>query len=907
MADETLKMQARMENFISKEMDRIVADLERFKKKGTEAAQKVNKENTLLKKGMKSLKGGIGQVAAGMALGTLAADGIRKALRKVVDVTKEAIDTNVRFEKTLSRVKAILRPTAKEFNDLTSRARELGESTVFTASQVGEAFVEMGKLGQEANEIIAGSAAVLDLAALSATDMATAATTAVQTLNQFNLTAEQTEEIVDIMAKSFNTTALDMTKFTNSMKFVGAIGGSTGESVASVTAALGAMADSGIEASLAGTSLRRIMLELADSTSKASKVVTEYDANAETLAEKFQALRKANLDVTQTTDMFGLRATTAAQVLIRNADQVDRLTRSFEDADGVAKEFADTMLDNVAGATIRLESAQEELALSIGESLIPLFRGYKEGLIGIVKWLIASEKASQGAKFAFEDLKIEQSLGRVLEITLQQIIQEALLKKLIIEKGRDSNTWLTLEGLNGALIIKTKERLIELEKKLRLERGLTATKEEGLSNILELQIKKNFQNRDLKKEILSLEEAIISAQSSAARDDPRKLGTDRTEEFKKGIKGMQEQLQTLKALQLEAQRKTIKELSDKEKKAFEKAKSRFIRQQQDIQRFEKEMADENFAIAQRSADEKDDLEQQVFDAEKSLRDAKINILEDDRERELAILKAKYTDILSAVEGNEDAITILLATKKIERDALILQLDKEAADEEAKIKLGNFEKINAAAQNLGGSLINLSRQSRLQTLADERAKIENMNISEGQRKTLLEKAERANKDSARKEKGVALIMSGVNTALAVTKALSSTKPPLNFVLAALVGAAGAVQLANIASAKFQDGGIVGGNRFTGDNIPIKVNSGELVLNKPQQSELFNLANGNGATTNTNNNTSALQLTINIPGGGTVDPENTNKIVESMQSLNNTLLEASRGGYLNEFVEELKLEL
>lgn len=83
--------------------------------------------------------------------------------------------------------------------------------------------------------------------------------------------------------------------------------------------------------------------------------------------------------------------------------------------------------------------------------------------------------------------------------------------------------------------------------------------------------------------------------------------------------------------------------------------------------------------------------------------------------------------------------------------------------------------------------------------------------------------------------------------AVMMALGSFPPPLSFVMAALVGAAAAVQIAKIASApapSFETGGVVGGTSFTGDKIQANVNSGEMILTRSQQSELFRIANGTG---------------------------------------------------------------
>lgn len=99
------------------------------------------------------------------------------------------------------------------------------------------------------------------------------------------------------------------------------------------------------------------------------------------------------------------------------------------------------------------------------------------------------------------------------------------------------------------------------------------------------------------------------------------------------------------------------------------------------------------------------------------------------------------------------------------------------------------------------------------------------------------------------KAAALAVAYIDAQAAAMKALSAAPPPFNFVLAGLVGAAAAVNMAKIASAQppaFEQGGIVPGNSFTGDNVTARVNSGEMILNRSQQAELFKVANGGGAS-------------------------------------------------------------
>jgi hypothetical protein len=98
------------------------------------------------------------------------------------------------------------------------------------------------------------------------------------------------------------------------------------------------------------------------------------------------------------------------------------------------------------------------------------------------------------------------------------------------------------------------------------------------------------------------------------------------------------------------------------------------------------------------------------------------------------------------------------------------------------------------------------------------------------------------------KASSLALAGINVSEAVTKTLAYYPAPLNFALAAAVGLAGAVQLANIASQQppsYATGGLVGGGSFVGDMQKANLNTGEMVLTRAQQTRLFNdISNGGG---------------------------------------------------------------
>ena len=189
--------------------------------------------------------------------------------------TSRAISSTVRvganFQKTMSNVAAISGATGSDLAALEKNAKDLGASTAFTASQVGELQTEFAKLGFTSKEIQGVTKDTLALAAASGSDLATSAMVAGQTLRAFGLDVSETSRVTDTMAASFSRSALDMEKFSFSMQYVAPIARQVGIDVESTTAMLGTLANAGIDGSMAGTALRKILLELGNESSKVGK------------------------------------------------------------------------------------------------------------------------------------------------------------------------------------------------------------------------------------------------------------------------------------------------------------------------------------------------------------------------------------------------------------------------------------------------------------------------------------------------------------------------------------------------------------------------------------------------------------------------------------------------------------
>ncbi len=266
---------------------------------------------------------------------------------------KVAVD----FEASMAKVKAVSGATAKEFDLLAASAKELGRTTVFTASEVAGLQLEFAKLGFTAVQINDATEATLNLAQATGTDLAQAAEVAGATLGGFGLAASETGRVADVMAAAFSSSALDIENFQESMKHVAPNAKAAGVSIEEASAMLAVLSKAGIKGGIAGTALRRILQEM--------------QGTSGTLTERFAELSAQGIGLTGAMDEVGRRAGTSLLVLAEGAGEVQSLTDSYKVSEGAAKAMADVMNDTTAGAMKRMTSALEGAAIVIGDALAP--------------------------------------------------------------------------------------------------------------------------------------------------------------------------------------------------------------------------------------------------------------------------------------------------------------------------------------------------------------------------------------------------------------------------------------------------------------------------------------------------------------------------------------------------------
>lgn len=324
--------------------------------------------------------------SAAKGFGTFAAKAIGWASTAVSAVGGYVTKVGADFESAMSEVSAISGATGSELDALTQKAKEMGASTKFSASESAEAFKYMAMAGWETSDMLDGISGVMNLAAASGEDLAEVSDIVTDAITAFGLQASDSAHFADVLAAASNSANTNVAMLGGSFKYVAPVAGALGYSIEDVSVALGMMANSGIKAEMAGRSLRSMLSRLASPTKdveeafeqlglSASEALTNADGSMKPLSDTIEILRGSMSGLDEATKasvasgIAGTEAMSGLLAIVNSSDaDFEKLTESIANADGTAQRMAETMEDNLEGAITIMKSAVEGFGISLYET-----------------------------------------------------------------------------------------------------------------------------------------------------------------------------------------------------------------------------------------------------------------------------------------------------------------------------------------------------------------------------------------------------------------------------------------------------------------------------------------------------------------------------------------------------------
>lgn len=366
-------------------------------------------------------------------LANLISDGIMFAVGKLKELAADTLEVGKTFDSNMSKVSAISGATGDDLEALREKAKEMGASTQFSATETAEAFEYMGMASWKAQDMISGIGGVLNLAASSGTDLATTSDIVTDSLTALGYSASDAGHFADVMAAASTNANTNVELMGESMKYAGTLAGAMGASVEDVSIALGLMANSGVKGSQAGNALKNALVNLVKPTEQQTDamkqlgLVTEdgdsafvkSNGNMKSLGDIMEVLRstlgKTSVELTDAEGnlkdydtiiselgdseegltqaeqlknaaiLFG-KQNLSGMLAIVNASEEDynKLSDAIYNCEGTAESMAKTMQDNLGGDITALNSKLEGTKIAIYEKFEPALRAGVDALSGLL-------------------------------------------------------------------------------------------------------------------------------------------------------------------------------------------------------------------------------------------------------------------------------------------------------------------------------------------------------------------------------------------------------------------------------------------------------------------------------------------------------------------------------------------
>lgn len=694
-----------------------------------------------------------------------------------------AVTANMEFEKSLSSLRSLTGVSAQELNYFRTEAIRMGMDSTQSASQMVDAFKligsQMPELLKNKTALTQTAEAAVVLAEAAELDVPTAAKALTGALNQMGASSSEAANYINILAAASQQGSADIPYLNKAIENAGGAASSTGVKFNELVAIIEAIAPKITDAASAGTNLRNIFLTLESSADQ------NLRPSVVGLSTAIDNLSKMNLDAVQLTKMFGKESVTAAIAILQEKDAFDELSQSIKDTN-TAYDQAAINNDNLSGSIGKLQSSWTSFINTMAGSN-GILKGIVDDLRDAVNWanraMMTADERYQYDTQNSRRIEREESNKRI-----QKYIDSGMSREDALNKEIQTANYMYPE----AKAYQVRERDVEKKKK-EWERA-------KLVNI----------NGAAFEEEKAYKEAVKLLEISKNEFTMRQAIYDNVEAQRKSLEqANREQVKAKEESEAAAK-------AAKEKAAAEEA-ARLAKEK--ASRPDGSIADVEYQISQK----KKEISVAISDNDRIRLSTELDeLISKKREMELVV---KFKDLTAPEEVKKSSSSLASMARLQDGWNKISQTNwNDKGVKEQISTINEYENailsVESALSSLSGTFDNGS-QSALSYFT---------NIIQGAAQAVtaimalipVKKAE-----------------ANANAEAAVTGAASSVAP-IPFVGAAMaVAAVTSLITAMAAIPKFANGGIVGGSSYFGDKLLARVNSGELILNKKQQANLYHM--------------------------------------------------------------------
>jgi TP901 family phage tail tape measure protein len=844
--------------------------------------------NTDLSNVNRQMAGGLGgQFAQGLssafasfgpAMMTMTA--VMGAINGLKKVIGDTVQTNMQFEQSSAVLASVLGTTRDKVTALTTQAKKLGATTQYTAIQITELQTNLARLGFTQQEIMNSTTAVQALATATGADLGEAANLAGAALRAFGMDSGEMERVASVLAVSTTKSALSFEKLATAVPIVSPVAKQFGFTIEDVVTLLGKLSDAGFDASMAATATRNIFLNMANGSGKLAQALGRPIRSIEDLAPALVELRNKGIDLAEMLELTDKRSVAAFATFIESAETMTTLKTSITDCSDALQGMVDEQLNTLQGSVTIMKSAWEGLMLTFDDSNSTIRRAVDsltELLTAWTNW----RKRNQGGDDAISTYELGLTDEAIAEADAFINAEKASKKSAeqIIKDAQDKKTALANEE---AELLKLEKSYRDWEKEYNKYKWTS-----DVETIINLQNQNPYLNTEYltnpdliyqqiagKRDQMAVQDYIIGAVT------PKKQDTDPTTDTDPDgpIKLLKAQYQQQEKEQIAALDRMAMNEEEYEAQVYqikktwmqkiadlyaegtvERARADAALSQLDIQYQATQMR-----LANKQT--KHDRKYQTITGPSGYSEEGIAATRQQIQNSMKGLQMNSGEYIIAANTLVDLNTFenLLKTATAhglqfdpaQLEALYETIDANAFELDVDIPDSAWtslvEEINAKLQDLGLPPIKLDvTTGNISNITDTAKKTEKAWGAAANAISAIGGALQQIEDPSAKVAGI-IMQAVANIALGFATATTQAAAggPFAWIAATVAGIANMISAVTAikqvtSSGKFADGGIIGGNSYSGDNLTASVNSGELILNRAQQNTIASQLQGGAA--------------------------------------------------------------
>lgn len=312
-------------------------------------------------------------------------------------------------DKTMQLTNKTMGNTEEQAQMLEQAMKDAAANSTFGMSDAATATLNFARAGLDAEQAASALAPAMNLAAGEGGNLDVVSAGLVATINGFGDGFDKTSHYADVFASACNNSALDVDSLSESMSIAAPIFSAAGYSIEDATLYLGTMANAGIDANVAATSLKTGLARLASPTDDAAVCMEQLgleifnaDGSMKDSVEVQKQLHDAFAGLSEqeqlaaASTIFGKNQMSSWLALINTAPaDVQSLNDSIATCSGTTDEMADAMMSGFGGSLEKLKSSIDVAVTSLGSALAPTIQKVADAIQGAVDWFNSLSEEQQ--------------------------------------------------------------------------------------------------------------------------------------------------------------------------------------------------------------------------------------------------------------------------------------------------------------------------------------------------------------------------------------------------------------------------------------------------------------------------------------------------------------------------------